>query len=213
MFLFPCSPELFDRWFRIMAAGTTVRAQCEVRRAKAASQPAGKPGQHYVHCPSPRAPLQSARWMGAGEGRTVQTERAPVPPVPAQQPHRTGGVVTRCAGQSRRFPRTAPPRRHRHPTPDTDTDTDTDTDFRPTPSMSSSPAPSNKPTPCNSFEYPPQPTYSPPPDNARKGKPGWSGRRQASTCYRVAQWGARSPLRVPCLAGRCGPGSVRECGE
>jgi len=101
----------------------------------------------------------------------------------------------------------------RHPTPDTDTDTDTDTDFRPTPSMSSSPAPSNKPTPCNSFEYPPQPTYSPPPDNARKGKPGWSGRRQASTCYRVAQWGARSPLRVPCLAGRCGPGSVRECGE
>jgi len=94
-----------------------------------------------------------------------------------------------------------------------DTDTDTDTDFRPTPSMSSSPAPSNKPTPWNNSEYTPQPKYSPPPDNARKGKPGWLGPGQASTCYRVAQWGARSPLRVPCLAGRCGPGSVRECGE
>ncbi len=37
MVLFPCSPELFDRHFRVMAAGNTVQAQCDVCRAKAAS--------------------------------------------------------------------------------------------------------------------------------------------------------------------------------
>ncbi len=67
----------------------------------------------------------------------------------------------------------------------------------------------------NNCEYTPQPTYSPPPETPAKGKPApwWSGPGQASTCSRMAQWGARSPLRVPCLAGRGGPGSVRECGE
>ncbi len=43
MVLVPCSPELFDRRFRVMAAGNTVRAQCDVRHAKSASQP-GTPG-------------------------------------------------------------------------------------------------------------------------------------------------------------------------
>jgi len=42
MVLFPCSPELFDRRFRVMAASNTVRAQCDVRHAKAASQPASQ---------------------------------------------------------------------------------------------------------------------------------------------------------------------------
>jgi len=39
MVLFPCSPELFDRRLRVMAAGNTVQAQCDVCHAKAASQP------------------------------------------------------------------------------------------------------------------------------------------------------------------------------